>query len=598
MEKKRNEIESKFKWQLEDIIKNDEEYERICVEINLLADKIVAMKGKIVENAQNLHIYLETNEKLDMLLEKIYVYSYMYHYQNMSDEKGLKYKSKADSLMEKINVKISFANSELMNVPYEKILAFINQCPELKKYKFTLEKTFRYQKYTLSEKEEKVIAEAQNSFGTGHEVFSNLDNVDIDLGFIIDETGKKVKLTNSNYIKYMNSKNRQVRKNAFKKMYKYFKSIINTLASSYKGVIKEKYFSSNVRGFKNPLQKSLYSDNIDEEFYTNFVTEIHKYLPLMYKYMELRNKKLGIKSHMYDIYVDIGKVEEKEIPYSEGIKILNEALQPLGQEYIKDLNKSFKDGWIDVYANQYKRSGAYQWGTYGVHPYVSLNYENDVDSVSTLGHELGHAMHSYYSNNNQEYYDANYPIFLAEIASTVNEVLVGEYFYKNAKTKEEKIMHLADFLNKVRTTIFRQTMFAEFEKIVFEKYSEGVAITATELSNIYYDLNKLYFGKNIKIDEDIKYEWARIPHFYTPFYVYKYATGLIAALYIANNLLKNDSEVKNKYLKFLSLGASDYPLDILKTVGVDITNKTVIESAFELVENKLNELEKLINEGE
>lgn len=595
MEKKRCEIANAFKWNLKDMIKDSEEYERLCTEINMLADKIVAMKGNITKNSDNLLKYLETSSRLDELLEKVYVYSYLFHYEDMSNEIGINYKERAERLVESINTKTYFTSSELLSIPYDEVLGFIKENKELKKYSFLLEKIFRYQKYTLSEKEEKIITLATNSFGTPHDAFSCLDNVDIDLGFIKDESNKRVKLTNSNYIKFMTSDNRSVRKQAFKNMYAFFAKFINTISELYKGKIKENFFISNAKGFNSPLEKSLYSDNINVDVYGNFINEIHHYLPLMYRYIKVRNKALGIKSHMYDIYVDLGKNDNSELKYDDGIKIVKEALKPLGDKYIDDLSTAFTDGWIDVYPNKYKRSGAYQWGCYGVHPYVSLNYENNNDSVSTLAHELGHAMHTFYSNESQSYNDANYPIFLAEIASTVNEVLVDDYFYKNAKSDEEKILYLSSFLDKVRTTIFRQTMFAEFEKIIHEKYQENVPITVNLLCDTYYDLNKLYFGKNIVVDDAIKYEWARIPHFYTSFYVYKYATGLIAALSIASDIINNENDMKSKYMEFLKSGASDYPLNILRKTGVDITDKKTIKKAFTMFEEKLKLLEELVD---
>lgn len=595
MEKKRCEIADAFKWNLKDMIKDSEEYERLCTEINMLADKIVAMKGNITKNSDNLLKYLETSSRLDELLEKVYVYSYLFHYKDMSNEIGINYKERAERLVESVNAKTYFTSSELLSIPYDKVLEFINENKELAKYSFLLEKIFRYQKYTLSEKEEKIITLATNSFGTPHDAFSCLDNIDIDLGFIKDESNKRVKLTNSNYIKFMSNDNRNVRKQAFKNMYAFFAKFINTISELYKGKIKENFFISNAKGFNSPLEKSLYSDNINVDVYGNFINEIHHYLPLMYRYIKVRNKALGIKSHMYDIYVDLGKSNNSEIKYDDGIKIVKEALKPLGDKYIDDLSTAFTDGWIDVYPNKYKRSGAYQWGCYGVHPYVSLNYENNNDSVSTLAHELGHAMHTFYSNESQSYNDANYPIFLAEIASTVNEVLVDDYFYKNAKSDEEKILYLSSFLDKVRTTIFRQTMFAEFEKIIHEKYQENVPITVNLLCDTYYDLNKLYFGKNIVVDDAIKYEWARIPHFYTSFYVYKYATGLIAALSIASDIINNENDMKSKYMEFLKSGASDYPLNILRKTGVDITDKKTIKKAFTMFEEKLKLLEELVD---
>ena len=593
MEKLRKDIEDIYKWNLTDLIKDDEEYQELVTKSYMLIDKIVAMKDEILKNSNNFLMYLKTDEELDKTVEKVYIYSYLYFYEDMNDAQGKIYKDSADKILEEMNLKLSFIRPLLLNFDYETIKEYIKENKELEKYAFTLEKIFRYKKYTLSEKEEKIVALANNSLGTGESVFSAIDNVDIDLGYIKDESGKKVKLNNSNYIKYCSSKDRNVRKNAFKNMYDFFGKFINTIAQCYIGSIKENTFNSKVRGYNSYLESSLYADNISVEFYKEFIEDIHRFIPLLHKYMKVRSKYLGYRAHLYDVYVDLGKNNNDNIPYEEGVKYVIDALKPLGDKYISDLSKSFTDGWIDVYPNLYKRSGAYQWGAYGVHPYVSINYENNFDSVSTMAHELGHAMHSYYSDKENDYNNAGYPIFLAEIASTVNEVLIDDYFSKNAQSDEEKIYYLSSFLDKVRTTIFRQVMFAEFETKAYEMYENKETLTADILCDMYYDLNKEYFGKSIVVDEAIKYEWARIPHFYTPFYVYKYATGLIVALSIATSILNGDEEMKKNYLEFLSSGGSDYPLEILKKCYIDLTDKKFIKNAFGLFKEKLEELEEL-----
>lgn len=598
MEKLRKDIEDKYKWDLTKMIRDDQEFKDLCSEIELLAQKIKNMHGHITDDADSLYCYLINSELLNQKMEKAYVFANLYHYQDMQDKKGLEYKNAIEKIVEKIEVDLSFTASELMSAGYKKIQEFIKTDNRLEKYAFSLEKTFRYESHILSEKEEKIIAEATRAFGTPDEAFSQIDNTDIDLGFIKDEEGKKVELTNHNYIKYMTSNNRSVRKNAFKNMYNYFQKHINTLSKLYLGCIKEDFFSSNVRGFSNPLEQSLYADNIEKDFYYNFIEQIHKYLPLMYKYIKLRNKVLGYKSHMYDIYVDLKEVPNTNISYEEAIEHVKKALAPLKDNYLNDLDQAFTAGWIDAMPNKYKRSGAYQWGCYGSDPYVSTNFAGKIDDVSTLAHELGHAMHTYYSNKTQEYTYSSYPIFLAEIASTVNEVLVDDYFYKNANSDDEKIVYLQNFLDKVRTTIFRQTMFAEFEAMMHDKYENNVAITPKFLCDEYYKLNKLYYGPSMVIDDEIKYEWARIPHFYTPFYVYKYATGLISALSIAYDILNDNADACNKYLDFLKAGGSDYPLNILKKANVDITDNKTIYKAFSLFEQKLDELEQLVEKKE
>jgi len=591
---KRKDIAEKDKWDLSSLIKSPDEYISLGAEIDLLTSKIVGMKGHITGSSAELYTYLKSSALLDEKLERIYVYSYLYFYQDMQDETGLKYKNKADELINDVGIKLSFTSSELLQAGYEKIKKYLEENPDLEKYRFYLEKTFRYEKHVLSAEEEKIIAASLKAFGTPSDAYQALDNVDINLGYIKDENNKKISLTSSNYIKYMNSKNRRIRKEAFKKMYEFYKNHINTIATLYLGQIKEGFFLSETRGFNSPLEQSLFGDKIKPDFYADFISEIHGYLPLLYKYFRLRNKILGYKNHMYDIYVDLSTLPDEDIPYDTGKTYIIEALKPLKEKYIEDLKQAFTDGWIDIYPNDYKRSGAYQWGSYKVHPYVSINYENNADSVSTLVHELGHAMHSYYSDQNQDFIYAGYPIFLAEIASTVNEVLMDDYFYRKAQTKEEKIVYLQSFLDKVRTTIFRQTMFAEFEMIIHDKYARKEAITSQELCETYYELNTLYFGKNVVSDEEIKYEWARIPHLYTPFYVYKYATGLISALSIASDILNGNDDKIDSYLEFLKSGGNGYPLEILKKASVDIEDPRTIRKAFKLFEEKLNLLEELI----
>ncbi|MEG1287949.1 MAG: oligoendopeptidase F [Bacilli bacterium] len=595
MEKKRNEIDNKYKWDLTKMVKDEEDFLDKRNKVISLVNEIKDMKSNIMKSSDTFLTYLKVDEELSILFEGLYIYAYLYYYQDMADTYGKNLKSSVDSLNDSITSNLSFVSSEILSTSYDTVKEYLKENNEFKKYEFMLEKMFRYQKYSLSECEEKIIAEATNAFGTPFDVFNNMDNVDIDLGFIKDESGKKVKLTHSNYIKYMGSNVRSVRKDAFNKMYSYFKKFNNTISASFLGSIKENFFYSKVRGFNSPLEQSLYSDAIEVDVYDNLITKVHDNLFLMDKYMKVRNKCLGKKQHMYDIYVDLVLKKDKDISFDDAKKHLFLALKPLGSNYLLDLEHAFNDKWIDIYPNEFKRSGAYQWGSYGYNPYVSINFDNTLDSVSTLAHELGHAMHTFYSNKNNTFVDANYPIFLAEIASTVNEVLVDDYFYKNAKSNDEKIIYLTNFLDKFRTTIYRQTMFAEFEKIVYNKFISEIPLTSDELCNTYYELNKLYYGKNVVSDESIRYEWSRIPHFYTPFYVYKYATGLASALTIASELLSGNNEMKENYKKFLSAGGSNYPLDILKSVGIDMTKSDALDKAFKMFNEKLEELERIVD---
>ncbi|HPF83429.1 MAG TPA: oligoendopeptidase F [Bacilli bacterium] len=594
MEKLRNEIDSKFKWNIKSLYNSIEDFEKDVDKVKELNNKLLEFKNKIVLNSNNLLNFYETYLEYNLVEENLYVYSKMLCDQDTKDNNNQAIKMKIEKLMDDLNAKLSFISPEILSVDFEVIEKYIEQEPKLELYRFDLEKTFRYKKHTLSKIEEEIISKANNAMGTGDDAFYNLDNSDIKLDSIIDENGKKVELNNSNFIKYMNSKDRNVRKSAFLSMYKYWEGLKNTVAATYKGQIKEDFFNSEIRKYNSPLEDSLFSDNIDKKVYTNLIETVHKNLDKMYDYVDLRKKVLNVDElHMYDVYVDLCSDVPKNIPFEDGKRIVFDALKPLGERYLSDLEKAFNENWIDIYPNIGKKSGAYSWGTYTSYPYVLLNYNDTVDSVSTMAHELGHSMHTYYTNKKQPYIYSGYPIFLAEIASTTNEILLNDYLIKNAKTNKEKQLYINDFLDKIKGTLYRQTMFAEFEMIIHDKYNDGIALTDEEISNTYYELNKLYFGPNMISDEEIRHEWKRIPHFYSPFYVYKYATGISAAVSIASDILNNVEGAKEKYLELLSSGSSDHPLELLKKAGVDMTTPEPIEKALDMFNEKLEILKTL-----
>lgn len=591
---RRSEIKESDKWDLTKFFKNDQEYEELYKKTLEVLDDIVKMKGQLTKNAENLYNYCVLDDILGMNLEKIYVYSYLYHYSDTSNDKGLVYKDKADKLDEQVTLETSFVKTELLGAKYERIKELIAEDKRLEKYSFAFEKMFRYEKHTLSSEEERIISLASNAFGTPDNVFSALDNADAKFG-TIEVDGKEIGLNHSNYIKFLGNKNREVRKKAFEEYYKFYVEHENSIAEMYRGQVKEDFFFSKVRKFNSPLEMSLYSDDISIDVYKNLISTIHDNMEPMYKYMDLRKKFLGLdKVHMYDLVVDIVKGNPRTFTFEEAQEIVLDAVKPLGEQYVKDLSQAFKNRWIDKYNNDGKRSGAYQWGSYRVDPYVSMNFEGNEDSVSTMAHELGHAMHSYYSDRNQEFVYAQYPIFLAEIASTVNEVLVNEYFINHAKDDDEKLLYITSFLDKFRATVYRQTMFAEFEMIAHDKEQAGEALTPKELGDIYYNLNKLYYGEDVFSDELIRYEWSRIPHFYTPFYVYKYATGLCAAIAIASDILAGKEGAKERYLEFLKSGSSDYPLEILKKCNVDMTSSEPIKKGIKMFQERLNQAKEII----
>lgn len=594
-EKTRSEISEQYKWDIEKVFSSDKEINDAIKDVTNLCTQLESYKGKIMTSGKNLYDFYELLNMYNRIMLKLYVYANMLCDSDTKNTQNQALKMKIQNLYEDMSTKLSFILPEMLEKSFVDVENLIEEEPKLELYRFDLEKTFRFKTHTLSKELEEIVTNANNAFGGCAEAFYNLDNADINLGNIIDEDGNSVKLTNSNYIKYMNSKVRTVREAAFNNMYNYWNSIKNTIATTYKGQIKENFFNSNVKKYNSPLEMSLFHDNISTNVYQNLINTVHKNMNKMYDYVALRKKVLGVSElHMWDVYVDLCSDVPKEIPFEEGKKIIFEALKPLGDKYLSDLKKAFDERWIDVYPTIGKKSGAYSWGTYDTYPYLLLNYNNTIDSVSTMAHELGHSMHSYYSRKNQPYIYHDYPIFLAEIASTVNEILLNDYLYKNAKTKEEKILYLNEFLDKLKGTLFRQTMFAEFEMIMHDKYSKNIPLTEEEFNKTYYDLNKLYFGDNMVSDELIKHEWKRIPHFYTSFYVYKYATGISAAIAIASDILNGVPNAKERYLEFLSSGCNGYPLDILKKAGVDMTTSEPIEKALAMFNEKLQSLKELI----
>ena len=581
----------KYKWDLTKLFKTDEEFDKSIDKVNELLEEIVKYKGRIFESSATLLEFLKLDTEIDMLTEKIYIYAYLGYYDNMSDENFLQKKEKANNIMNNSSSVRSFVTPEILSKDYEEVQKLLSENKELEKYKFTFEKIFRRKAHTLSEQEELLLSNVSETFSTSRDAFNALNNVDIKLGTIKDENGKSVELTSSNYGRFITSTNRNVRKNAFKKDNKFYENHINTLSTLYAGKVKTNAFFAKTRKYNSILEMYLFSDRISTKLYENLIKITNKNTKYLKEYYKLKGKKLGYKLHLYDTYANISSMPKKDIPYEEGVKIINKALSPLGEEYLKEFNRLLDNNVVDVYPKKAKRSGAFEWCTYGIEPYVSLNYENDIDSVSTLAHEMGHAMHSYYSNANQDYINADYPIFLAEIASTVNEVLLSNYLIKNSEDNEEKIYYLVEFLDKFKGTVYRQTMFAEFEDIIHKKYENGEAITKDLLCKTYYDLNKKEFGGAVVVDKDIQYEWSKIPHFYSSFYVYKYATGFISALLIANKL-ETDKNFKDKYIEFLSSGCSDYPQELLYKLGIDLTNENTLEKAFQL----FNEKVKLLNE--
>ena len=591
---KRSEIEKKYKWDLTKIYKNEEEVEKDIKSLEELTNNVLKYKEHLMENSKNLEEATDNYYKLIRIIDKLVVYSNMLFHEDMSISKNETLVGKLDVITDEISEKLAFYTPELLKSDYEIVKQYEEENENLKKYHFTFQELFREKDHVLSLKEEEMMARLGEILTSTEDIFHMLDDVNIKFDNIINEQGEEVKLTNSNYSIYIKSDDRNVRKQAFENLYKSYEQLKNTFASLLKGNVKSNFFVSRTRKYNSPLEMSLYGDNIDKKLYLTLIEKVNKNLDINHDYMKLRKEILNIdKVHMYDVYAPLVKNIDKEYSYEQAKDIVIKALEPLGKDYIDNLTKLFESNCIDVYHNENKRGGAYSWGSFDTAPYVLLNYEGKFTDVSTIAHELGHSMHSLYSNKNNEYHDASYPIFLAEIASTVNEIFLNKYCSEKAKTKEEKAYFLNNLLENFRTTLIRQTMFAEFELLIHDLEEQKEVLTEELLSETYLNLNKKYFGDEIESDELIKYEWARIPHFYTSFYVYKYATGISVACKIVKDILDKKENALDNYITFLSSGGSNYPLEILKKVDIDIINDDTIDKALEMYRETLEEFKKL-----
>lgn len=451
----------------------------------------------------------------------------------------------------------------------------------------------RQKDHILPKEQEELLALAGDFTGTPSNIFSMFTNADLVFPEVLDEEGNKVRLTHGNFIKFLKSPKVEVRKGAFDAMYQTMEANRNTLASIHLASLKKDVFLMKARKFNSSREANLFARNVDESVYDNLIDAIHDNLPLLHRYVALRKKMLGIDElHMYDLYTPMVADMDETIPYEDGKKIVLEAMKPLGDQYIKDLETGLESGWIDVYENKGKRSGAYSWGSYGTHPYVLLNYQDTLNNTFTLAHEMGHALHSFYSQATQPYVYHNYPIFLAEVASTVNESLLIRHLLDTTEAIDKRKYLLNHFMESFRTTVYRQVMFAEFEKMTHAKLEAGEPLTCDILSAMYLELNKKYYGDSIVVDDYIKYEWTRIPHFYTPFYVYQYATGYSSAVSLSQKILNGTQEDVDKYLGFLKSGCSKYPLDTLKAAGVDMTTSAPVKEALKVFETLLDEMEQ------
>lgn len=579
--KTREEIDKKYKLNTKEMFTSEKEFleeiEKLAQEIK----KISQYENHILDSASTLCEVLTLNEDLEKRIERVYVYAHLINDCDLANAKSNENHGKAFKIYQEYLKLSSFIVPELLESNYQVIEKHIKENETLKKYERTLKEIFRMKEHTLSKKEEYILNSFANVFNAPEDAYTKLTDVDLTFGKVKNEEGKMVELTESNYGSFTESKNRLVRKQAFKKLYKAYASIINTTSELLIANVKKNNIKAKLRNYESAMKASLDEDNIDIKVYNTLVSAVHEHFNIIYRQWEIQKKVLGVKElHLYDTYVPLVKEYHKKYTYEEGKKLICEALQVLGKEYNEILERSFKENWIDVYPNKNKRGGAYCTCCYLTHPYVVTNFNEEYASVSTIAHELGHAMHYYYAAKNNPYVDYEYSLFVAEVASQVNEILLALHVLNTSNDKEEKKFILWELIKQFKSSVVRQTMFAEFEKEIHEKEQNGEVLTCVNLCDLYYDINKKYFGNNIVVDEEIKYEWSRVPHFYYNFYVYQYATGYIAALKIASDIYNKKENALEKYLQFLSLGCTLDPVSSLKVAGVDLTDKKTFDDAF------------------
>lgn len=593
--KKREEIDEKYKWNLNDIYADDQSFESELENVLKEIKNIKELKEEFIDSAVNLLEALNKIIEIEEKIARLYAYAHMKYDQNTQNEKYQNYKNKAMMTYNKLSNSTSFMVPAIIQLGEENLDKYKTEKEELKFFNHFFDNILRQKEHYLSAEEEKILALAGEVTQGSENIFSMLNNADLEFPLIEDENKEELRLTHGRYIDLLKNENRRVRQDAFEGMHGEYENLENTFAAVLDSSVKGDVFYARARKYDSSLESALDNDNISTEVYNNLIDTVSNNLEPLHQYMELKKEMLNLDElHIYDTYTPLIKEIDLKFKYNETKEIIKQAVKPLGKEYINTVEAGFNSGWIDVYENKGKRSGAYSSGCYGVHPYILMNYTQDISNLFTLIHEMGHAMHSNYSNKNQPYLYSDYKIFVAEVASTLNENLLLDYMLENAESREEKLYFLNYFLEGFRGTVYRQTMFAEFEKMIHESVESGESLTSQAMKSMYRKLNQKYFGEALVIDEKLDYEWARIPHFYYNFYVYKYATGYSAAAALAEKIQTEGPEAAANYLEFLKAGGSDYPLNILKKAGVDMEKSDAIENAAAKFKKYLKQLQELI----
>lgn len=592
---KREECDPKYQWHIEDLYASDDLWQKDYELLEKSIPELATYEGRLGESVHTFLEYMNKKQEIMKRFEAVYVYANQKYHEDTGNAVYQKLTAQAQMLSLKLSSATVFEEPELLAVGKETVDGWFKETEDMELYRRFFYELFRQQEHVLSKEMEAVLADVSDMSEDISNIFSMFNNADVKFPSIKGKDGEEIPVSHGRYSLLMESRDRDVRKEAFSSVYSQYGQYRNTLAATYSANLKSSAFFAKMRRYDSALAMALDGGEIPVSVYTQLIDTVHENLPLMYRYVALRKKALGVDElHMYDLYAPMVDEVSMKIPFEEAKEIVKKGLEPLGEEYIQVLSEGMDGGWIDVYENQGKRSGAYSWGAYGCHPFVLMNYQDNLNNVFTLAHEMGHSMHSYYSDKNQPYLYAGYRIFVAEVASTCNEALLMEYLLRHTEDKKEKAYLINYFLEQFKGTLYRQTMFAEFEKITHEMAGRGEPLTAEILNDIYYKLNEQYFGDGIVIDKEIALEWSRIPHFYTPFYVYQYATGYSAAIAISRKILSGDAAAREGYMKFLSGGSSRNPIDLLKLCGVDMTTPEPVQSALRLFGELLDEMEELL----
>ncbi len=588
-------MDEKYQWDLTDIFKTKDEFENEIIMLQNTLEQIKNYQGKLKESSQNIYHCYQLYEKALEHYEKIYGYGMLKFHLDMADSENSKLYKRCEGIGTEFEKIVSFITPEITEIDTDRLLKYIEENKDLKRYERELKEIIKDKAHILSKEEENILANFTEVFNNSENTYDILTNTEFKFGNIIDENGKETEMTDSNYTIFLKSKQEKVRKQAFDLMYQKYKDFLNTIGELYLAKVKQDTILAKIRKYASSLEKAVEKDDSNLKVYNSLIEAVNQNISANHEFMQLKKELLKKdEMHIYDIYVNPIESKDEDISFEEAKQEVLNALSVLGKEYVSKLEEAFRNRWIDVYPKNNKRSGAYSMGVYGVHPYVLDNFVSKKRDISTIAHELGHAMHSYYSNQNQNVIDANYTIMVAEIASTTNEILLAKYQIENEKDNTKKAEMIYELLEMIRATLFRQAMFAEFEKEVHQKIEEGTVLSSNDLSDMYYQLNVKYFGKDCVIDKPIQYEWARIPHFYTPFYVYKYATGISAAIIIANNILAGKEGYVQKYIEMLKQGCTKKAVDLLKMVEVDLEDSNTYKGAIDFYRKLIKELQDMI----